>query len=365
MLRALFLALALHGALPSPASAAAPPDPAARVDPIAQSEADELLALMPPAHPTVVTVGLKLAGLTRVDPPSESFPTFGAELLIQASWADPRLAFDPATTAGEPRRYHGHLAELKLDRIWSPELVIENEEGSRVIEHREVDVYPDGAVRYTERSNVRAHAEIDLRRFPFDTQRLHLWISPFSWDAEHVELVLAPDGLGFAADHSAYEWTVQGLVAEVVTRDVARLRKPAHVLEAAIIAERIPGFYLYKLLLPLTLIVVFTWSAFWMRAEPSAGRMQRTFVALLTVVAFHHIVAGHLPRIGYLTFVDAVVYTAFLSVGATLVQVVRIHNAQHAGDSARVERLERAGRWGHPLGFATVILVLWIVFHAL
>jgi len=349
----------------APARAEDTPSPATDAPLAAAIADDDLTTLLPPATPTRVEVALKLVGLTRVDPPSESFPTFSVELLLQASWEDPRLAFDPATTRGEPRRYHGHLAELKLDRIWDPDLAIENEEGARTVEHRELDLYPGGRVRYVERMSVDLHANMDLRRFPFDRQALTIRLAPFSWDAAHVVLTLAPDGLSHADDHGNFEWQVLDLVGEVVLQDRARLPEPVSVLDAAIIAERIPGFYLYKLLLPLLLIVVFTWSAFWMRAEASAGRMQRTFVALLTVVAFHHIVAGHLPKIAYLTFVDAVVYAAFLSVGATLVQVVRIHNAQHAGDAARVERLERLGRWGHPVGFAIVIVGLWITFHLL
>lgn len=354
----LLLWLGSARAAEGPAETAADPAPPVLVD-------DDLTTLLPPSRPTQVEVSLKLVGLTRVDPPSESFPTFGVELLLQATWTDPRLAFDPTSTNGEPRRYHGHLAELKLDRIWDPDLSIENEEGARTIEHRELDLYPDGRVRYVERLHADLHATMDLRRFPFDRQALTIRLAPFSWDADHVELTLATDGLSHADDYGNFEWRVHELQGRVLRQDRARLPEPVSVLDAAIVADRIPGFYLYKLLLPLVLIVVFTWSAFFMRAEPSAGRMQRTFVALLTVVAFHHIVAGHLPKIAYLTFVDAVVYAAFLSVGATLVQVVRIHNAQHAGDAARVERLERLGRWGHPVGFALVILALWITFHLL
>lgn len=341
------------------------PDPPPPIAASAAPDLDDPTTLLPPARPTRVEVAVRLVGLTRVDPPNESFPTFTAELLLQTSWVDPRLRFDPATTGGEPRRYHGHLAELKLDRIWEPDLAIENEEGARTVEHREIDHHPDGRIRYVERSKVDLHADMDLRRFPFDRQALAIRIAPFSWDADHVTLAVAPGGLTHADDHGNFEWEVLGLDGQVATRETARMPRPVSVLEAAVQVERIPGFYLYKLLVPLVLIVVFTWSAFWMRAEPSAGRMQRTFVALLTVVAFHHIVAGHLPKIAYLTFVDAVVYAAFLSVGATLLQVVRIHNAQHAGDAARVERLERLGRWGHPVGFAVVILALWAIFHAL
>jgi hypothetical protein len=322
-------------------------------------------SLAPPEKPTQVTIALNLVALSRVDPPNEIFPTFSAELTLVASWNDPRLAFETDTADIEPRRFHGHAAEEQLDHMWWPDLAVENEEGARAVEHRELDIYPNGRVRYVERFSVRASADLDLRRFPFDTQHLEVRIAPFSWDHNYVQLVAPEAGLRFSRDHTSPEWVVRDFVGRVETADRSRQAEPVSVLRTFIVAERHPGFYLYKLLLPLVLIVVFTWSAFWMRGEASTGRMQRTFVALLTVVAFHHIVAGHLPKIPYLTFVDAVVYAAFLSVGATLLQVVRIHNAQHAGQTERVERMERTGRWGHPVGFALTLIVLWIVFHTI
>lgn len=324
--------------------------------------------LGPPELPTTVGVQLELVGLSRIDPASEGFPTFTSELLLVARWHDPRLALpadDPRRDDAEPRRYFGHAATERVEAIWSPDLAIENEEGPRTIEHREIEITADGHVRYVERLSVTAHAEVDLRRFPFDTQRLELRIAPFTWDVEHVRLELTDGRVDFDAEHTNLEWTLLGVEGQVHTEDRLRLDKPVSTLEAHVVVKRKAGFYLYKLLLPLILIVIFTWSAFWMRREASAGRMQRTFIALLTVVAFHHIVAGHLPRISYLTFVDAVVYAAFLSVGATLLQVVRIHNADQAGDEERARRLERLGRWAHPLGFGGTIVVLWLLFNLL
>ncbi|TVQ94765.1 MAG: hypothetical protein EA397_00800 [Deltaproteobacteria bacterium] len=322
-------------------------------------------ALRPPSSPTEVHVGLKLVGLSKVDPPNESFPTYNAEFLLHASWEDPREAFDSAETEGHIARYHGSAVRRRFETLWQPDLTIENEEGPRITEHQELEIHPDGTVRYLERFAVEAHANVDLRRFPFDSQSLELYVAPFAWSRDHVRLVLVEDGLTHDREHENLEWRVLGLGGKVIDREGARPHTSVSTLKAAIHVERIPGFYLYKLLLPLLLIVVFTWSAFWMKGEGSAGRMQRTFVALLTVVAFHHIVAGHLPKISYLTFVDAVVYAAFLSVGATLLQVVRIHNATHRGDEQAALRMERTGRIGHPLGFGLLVLGLWVTYHLL
>lgn len=317
----------------------------------------------PPSLPTAVEVGLRLVALTHLDPPKEPFPNFRAEVLLEARWRDPRLSFDPDRTGGEPERYQGTKAQRASDTMWWPDLGVENEDGPRLIEHQELDIYPDGRVRYVERFAVRAHADVDLRRFPFDHQQLSLRIASQVWPATHLTLSVAASEVSHDPTHKNLEWLIHELSAEVSTEDRLRAHAPVDVLRTTLHIERQPGFYLYKLLLPLVLIVIFTWTAFWLKDEPSPGRMQRTFVALLTVVAFHHIVAGHLARVPYLTFVDAVVYAAFLSVGATLAQIIRIHNAQHAGDVDRAHRLEAMGRYAHPVGFFITLIVLWVWFH--
>ncbi len=317
----------------------------------------------PPAAPTVVEIGLYLVGLTQVAPASAPFPTFDAEVLLSARWHDPRLAFDPEMIGTPVEVFQGAAAEVVLERIWSPELMFENEEGSRAIEHRELDITAAGDVTYKERSHVHAHADVNLRRFPFDTQHFELRIAPFAWDHRHVVLAVDAAHTGHDPGYRNLEWVVQGVTTQVADTQRMRLEDPVSVLTATISAERLSGFYLYKLIVPLAVIVMFTWSAFWMTAEPSGGRMQRTFVALLTVVAFHHIVAGHLPRIAYLTFLDAVVYACFAAVGATLLTIVRIHNLDHTGHGEQARRLERRARWLQPAGFALTLVALWVGYH--
>ena len=321
------------------------------------------LRITPPAAPTEVSVGVYLVGLTAVSSPSVSFPTFEAEVLLDTAWIDPRLAFDAEGAGRQVEVFQEPNASAFLSRIWRPELAVENEEGSPQIEHREVELHSDGLVEVKERFSVVAHAEVDLRRFPFDEQHFDLLLASFPWHAGQVVLRVDEGHTGFDPAHHNLEWVVSAVDGTVTEEPRVRLSEPVSALRVRIDASRLSGFYLYKLLIPLIFIVVFTWSAFWMTAEATGGRMQRTFVALLTVVAFHHIVSTHLPRIAYLTFVDAVVYSCFASVGATLVTLIVIHNAEHRGDVDRARKVERHARWIQPLGFVGLLVALWVVYH--
>ncbi len=355
----------LTAALPTADAAPRSDEAPAAAD--ASSEPSAHLALgraaeRPPDLPTAVRADVHVVGLSHVSAPSEAFPTFDAELLLTLQWSDPRLAFDPALTEGEPARRYGAAAHAALGLIWTPDLTVINEEGPRRTEHVELELWPDGRARVVERFGVTAHADVDLRRFPFDRQQLALDLSSFTWDADH--LTLQPGDATLDPAHRNLEW----LLGEATLRSSRSQRLGSDAaafdhLHLTLAVTREPGFYLYKLLIPLLMIVASTWSAFFLRGEPSAGRMQRTFIALLTVVAFHHVVASHLPRISYLTFVDAVVYASFAAVLGVLVTVVQLHEAERAGQAERVAAMERRARLAHPAAFAALLTALWAYYH--
>ncbi len=317
----------------------------------------------PPALPTRVEVGLYVLGVPKISSSQDPFPKFAIEAFLDLRWQDPRLAFSPRE--GEPHRrtYQNQAAQAVLAQNWSPDISFENGEGRREVESSELFIEADGQVEYGERFSVTLHAEVDLRRFPFDSQRFVVSLESFAWDARFVELVAAPEKSGLNPGFHTLEWRFVDFDWEAHEVKEVRSSSAFSRLDFRIHGERIEGFYLWKIALPLLLIVLFSWSVFWMRHEPGSGRMQRTYIGLLTVVAFHHIVSANLPRIAYLTFLDGLVQLAFASIGLTLVQVVTVHRLVDAGRIDAADRLDRVAQIAMPAGCLLALLVLWFAFH--
>ncbi|MFW6051836.1 MAG: hypothetical protein ACODAU_11715 [Myxococcota bacterium] len=365
--RRLLLGLLVVLALPAtPLHAADPPlpeEPAGEGGLAPLVGADHAAFVSPPAEPTEVRVGLYLLGLSDVDPPSEAFPSFEAEMFLDLLWRDPRLAFDPEEEGVARKTYQDHAVEVELDEIWWPNFDLENGEGNRKVQARSLVIEPDGTVEYTERFESRFHGEVDLRKFPFDEQVFEIQLESFSWDERFLELVPYEERIGFDEDFHTPEWDLVDVSAAVASRKEVRSRTSFSRLAFGIHVERRSGYYLWKLLLPMLLIVGFTWSSFWMTGEATGTRMQRSFIAMLTLVAFYQVLAGNLPRISYLTFLDGVAFLAFASVGITLVQIILAHRAAQRGMTDRAERLDRTARWLVPAFFLGCLAVLWVVFH--
>jgi hypothetical protein len=316
----------------------------------------------PPAAPTRVAVGLTLLGLGRVSPASEAFPTFDATWLLTATWNDPRLRFTPEVGAPTEHVYVGAEAAHELDRIWWPDLAVVNEEGQATVHGKTVVVAADGTVRYEVTFDGRFRTRFDLRAFPFDTQELSMTVEPGTWDVGQVVLVPMLERLVVAHEERLQDWDVLGLSHAAVEVDEPRSERRFSVLTARVRVRRHPGFYLGKVMLPLLLVVAFTWTTFWMTGEPAGTRMQRGFIALLSIVAFTQVVAQHLPRVGQVTFLDAVLYLAFAFTGATLLQIIATHRATESGDKARAARLDRVCRWAFPAAFALAMALLAAIY---
>jgi hypothetical protein len=317
----------------------------------------------PPAKPTEVKIGVYLVHVTRVDPPAEGYPTFEAEIFLDLVWKDPRLAFDPAKVGVEKEVFLEHEAELELERIWWPDLEFENGQGHRDVAARELVIRPDGTVEYTERSHGKFTFDPDLRKFPFDHQDFEIKVESFAWNENSLLLVPYEGKIGYADSIHMQEWTISGMSYEVMSKLEVRSDTPFSQLDVNFHVDREPDYFLWKIVAPLLIIVAFNWSTFWMPGEENSVRLERAFIALLTVVAFNQIVATNLPRISYLTFMDGVLMLAFASVGLTMVVIMICQGYQAKGNTFAIRQLNLHARWFFPAAFTIAMTMLWFIYH--
>lgn len=379
-----FLAvLFLLGVWLAPSSSAAPPkgehpkaeQPEAEQPEVEHAEAEHAEAghakaehtgpvfVTPPQMPTNVQVGMYLISLVEISAPSESFPTFKAEIFVDLEWHDPRLAFDESKIGDEREVFLEHEAELELEQIWWPDIEFENEQGERHTESRELVIHHDGKIEYSERFQGVFTVDMHLIKFPFDHQNLQIHAESFSWDDRYVVFEPLPEKTGYNEDFKTLEWQLHDVHAEVHTKQEVRSTEAFSEYIYSINVDRDPGFYLYKIVVPLLIIVAFNWATYWMPGEPAGVRMERGVIALLTVVAFHQIVSANLPRIGYLTFMDGVVYVAFASVGLTMLTTIWAQRQEYLGKPENVAKMDRIARVAFPVVFIGAIGILWLIYH--
>jgi hypothetical protein len=120
-------------------------------------------------------------------------------------------------------------------------------------------------------------------------------------------------------------------------------------------AKRRAGFYLLKVVLPILLIVAMSWTVFWIDPRQVGPNVSVATTTILALVAYRFAIAADLPRIPYLTRLEAFLTWALLLVFAALGEVVVMTTLVSRGRLTSAVTIGRWSRLVHPLIVAGVL----------
>ena len=309
----------------------------------------------PPASPTVVKVGVFLADILDLNEVNE---TFQVELVTMAEWDDPRLAFDPAVEGTPIKLWQGQFQFNEVFAGWWPQFVIVNEIGAGDISAIQIEVRADGRVRFLEARNVTLETPMKLQSFPFDTQTLQARMVAFGTDSREVLLEVNEQMLGATEEHvmengrvNIAQWRLLNLdmVSGLSSQRYYGEAKPVSELLFTITLQRESASVVWKVILPLIILVLLMWAIFWMEVDNLSDRLNVAFIGILTIVAYQFLIEGSMPRISYFTFTDTVLLYSFLVMCLSVLESLALTSMCKAGHKATAERVDHVARWAFPL----------------
>jgi len=316
-----------------------------------RAEVSDLRLPPNPDAPTVLDTALRIIELTDIDVRKGQFQFQG---YADFAWCDPRLAFDPAEVGSEIQFFSGPAVLEKQAEFWNPDLALANEISGIQVRKREVTIRSDGRVRFRGLFSAHLAANFDLRRFPFDSQVLPIQVESFTWNEDALVFRPDPDGIGVRQDFELPEWKVGAVTSWAGRSPASRRGQQFARFEVDVEIERRVGYYLWKAMLPLFLIVALSWTVFWI-PEGIAGRIRLSATVILTIVAYQFAMAADLPKVAYVTFLSAITTVSFLVVALTVVVNLVVFHRQTLGDETAVERSDRLNRWLVPAVYAIVV----------
>ena len=111
------------------------------------------------------------------------------------------------------------------------------------------------------------------------------------------------------------------------------------------------------------MIVMLSWSVFWMDRSSLGDRINVSFIGILTVVAYQLVVSELLPRISYVTFMNGFLNISFATMVASVVINLVVGALDQKGRSEVGDRVDYRCRWIFPLTyFGLVLLALGAAF---
>lgn len=305
------------------------------------AEARERLRARMPAEPLQVRVAVKLDQIVSIDQRAESF-TAVVTLLVR--YADPLLAF--GILPGDPPlrmfRFESFKAYAEGKGALWPELAFLNQQGKRHITARTIALSPAGEVyAYTRFTTTFQAPDFDFRWFPFDHQVFHIRILSILPDGI-VELVPLSGESGLGDQLGEEEWIIYDPEVRVDMRD-DQIGLPSSELVLSFKAYRHLIYYVTRIFLPMLVILLVTWFTF--KLKDYVKRIDVGITTLLLFIAFNFTVSSDLPRLGYVTAMDAIMTAAFVITGVVLMVNIYLRRLQVCEQGARAERLDRYATW--------------------
>ena len=224
-------------------------------------------------------------------------------------------------------------------------------------------VQPDGTSTLIETLNATAKTEFNMSRFPFDGQRLEAVFEVLGFDRDEVLLQVEPDAASaFARDVRIPQWTLTGVSMSVRDRSAsyAGRRGMASAFIVSVDVQR-ESFYMRRLVISSVVIVLLSFSVFWMDRSSLGDRLSVSFIGILTGVAYQLVMSEQLPRISYVTLMHGFMSLSFLTMCATVVINLVVGALDKRGQVALGDRIDRRCRWGFPLAYFGLLLVMLAV----
>ncbi len=299
----------------------------------------------PNDKPVAVTIGFRLIDVTDIDDVSQ---TIAVDFLLSQSWVDPRL------TAFEG-------CQFELSEVWTPQVDVIN--AGRLFKRlgENIEVLASGRVRYMQRISGSLVFAYYAKRFPFDRHKIGLLLLSVEYGERAVVFDIDEELTGKAERvFNVPNWNIADVEARVGTIYLDVNNRDHSTFNIIISANRLPYYYLWKVLMPLFLIVMMSWSVFWIDPAQFGPQLGMSSTSMLTLIAFQFAMSNMLPPLNYFTDLDKFAAASTLLVFLALVESLATSYLVCYDRRETALRADRACRWLFPLAF--MVYTGWIFY---
>ena len=155
------------------------------------------------------------------------------------------------------------------------------------------------------------------------------------------------------------DWRVN-YVGQTV-RELDEFDFPVRTMEIQYNLKRRSDFYIWKVVVPMLLVVLMSWSVFWIDPVNIGAQLTVSVTAILTLIAFQFSVAQLLPPLPYLTALDKFTigtdFLVFLAFLETIITSFLIDK----GHERPADRMDYLARFVFPVMFVLLIIFTLVV----
>jgi hypothetical protein len=308
--------------------------------------------------PIEVKTGIKINRISAVDSQNENFTVLGS---LRMDWTDPALVFSPDTCNCSVKIY----TEKEFDRFLAdvesqwPDFALFNQLGNRWVQRRAAAIWPDGRARYAEDFSTTFQADFDFQKYPLDTQAFPIYMDML-FPTDVYTMVDLPGYSEIDPLHGEDEFIITDFTTTMSTVAASGADRPVSRFTFSFSAPRHLNYYVLQVFVPILLIILISWFTFFLR--DFTRRIEAAAANILLFIAFSFSLADNYPRLGYVTFLDAIMAVTFVVNALVLLYNVKMKQMENAGQIERVERIDRFFDWAYPLAYLGLIGLVILLF---
>lgn len=207
---------------------------------------------------------------------------------------------------------------------------------------------------------------LDLKKFPFDKQVIDFMfkidndyalltnpkIDQYQTESFKQELV----------DFKLTEWDIKDSTFAYFG-DIYESDEEVFVptLIVGFYIDRKSNYYVFKILLPILIILIISWSVFWIRPQELESRITISIVCMLSLIAYNFVIDENMPKIGFLTLIDWFIILAYVYSAIPTIETVIINNLEK-NKKYSIKTIDEKARYLVPTSFAGLAFLISVLY---
>jgi len=302
-----------------------------------------------------VKVGFFLIDIKDIDDVGQHYT---ADIMFNVTWNDPRLSEQALGKSLEDCVFS--------DEVWAPTLMAVNRSVSEYLDKVVAKVDSEGNVNIRQRYIGQFGSDLDFTDFPFDDQILHFILVAAGPDGEDIVFEVDDSKTGQRDNFSVEGWTVT-LIDGVSTVETVQTRAQSDNtlsfgrMDFSLNAKRDKQYYIWKVIIPLCLIVLMAWAVFWIDPKHLGPQVGLSTATVFTLIAYRFSIGFSLPKVSYFTRMDNFVLFSTVLVFIALGMAIATSKISSDGENVLAKKIEKYMRVIYLVVFACIIVfTLWL-----
>ena len=178
-------------------------------------------------------------------------------------------------------------------------------------------VIKDGSeLTYKSKSVYKIKNKFNLQNFPFDKQTLKIFLRQDENSIDEDRFLVSSYTMRKAEEfkdlNSIQGWNIANV--EMNYKIYNHLLKEEYFdgFELVFEIERKSRYYVFKIIMPIILILIVCWSAVWIKPKDLESKLTITIVCLLSLIAYNFVIDKDLPKLEYLTVMDYIILISYI-----------------------------------------------------